>query len=1134
MATYYVAKSGDGGNNANSGLSVGSPKLTIAAAVALMVGGDTLFVRQGTWTEQEIVLPNGTSGAHTTVKSYNQDTVIFAAPNGNTFLFYQNARQYIDIIGGTTAGLSRTCKIIFDGPGKSLDTTGGVAFSQINQSSNITFDGCRFTDWGGVAINISSTGGITFRNCRIDNNGWFLTPEDQAGYGFYIGGSNVLVDNCEIDNNGGYAIHQYTEDQVPSNNIYRNNFIHDNGQVPNTNSADGILLYGAISNPSNNQAYNNVIWNNALGYGIRVRNQLNAKVYNNTIYGNGTDNGANGIWIQSGTGAIVRNNISVENGAAAILDNGTSTTADHNWVDADGDPFFLSAGSDFHLTAVSPVIDAGTDLTSAGITADVEGTPRPSGGGFDIGAYEYVQLSQENPFEAPGTAHGTSTAVAVGRAVAPQGAGSAAGTSTVLGVGLSQSRQGAGSAAGIATVVGRAQLAPVAVVEAVKTYTIRIREIRTGANGIIECEGVREDISVYDSVSQSPLLGSLVNSGTPAPEPTPTQDNQSDNSRPGSTRLVLLDIPQLRTVDTEPGFYAAATGTSPGWNGAILHEKIGADWVQIAELGQRAAIGQATTKLLTGPVTDFDETGRTYNYDDTNTVDITLLESVSQLVSVTDGDLEVGVNAAAIGINGRWEIIAFGTATQLGERQWRLSHLLRGLKGTEWAVGLHVAGDQFVLLNESLRRVTDTYPDLDVARSFRGVSIGTLLEDTSTQIFTNTGISLKPLSPVFIRGEEDANDNRTLRAYRRSRWDGLAGRDSADPPPLDEPNLVMEWDIRNSLGTLVLRTLTSITESVAYTAAQQVADFGSVPASLNVCVYQISANRGRGYSGCAVISSFDTEDVPGELIALVVEEEDGDPSVTQTSKIQFDQDSGLTVEEAAEGVALVHISGAITDSGFTQSTGKLLGRSTASTGSIEEITVGTGLSLSSGTLSTTTGGGGLELIEHQIIGTTTNTMTFAATLDGDTDGIYMLVMKILCASGLGSGNFTYYRLTPNGVTSNQFGDLEYVNPSTHAWQGNNGIPYLGFADDGTWMMSKVLIHARQSISAVDAPMLFEGGGHNRDASNVVWHFLLNGGWSAASAANITSLAVISILANGTTQNNGIADGSEFHLYKMAQ
>jgi hypothetical protein len=50
--------------------------------------------------------------------------------------------------------------------------------------------------------------------------------------------------------------------------------------------------------------------------------------------------------------------------------------------------------------------------------------------------------------------------------------------------------------------------------------------------------------------------------------------------------------------------------------------------------------------------------------------------------------------------------------------------------------------------------------------------------------------------------------------------------------------------------------------------------------------------------------------------------------------------------------------GSATSSGLTMATGKLLGRSTASTGAIEEITVGSNLTLSGGTLSATGGGGG--------------------------------------------------------------------------------------------------------------------------------------------------------------------------------
>ena len=51
----------------------------------------------------------------------------------------------------------------------------------------------------------------------------------------------------------------------------------------------------------------------------------------------------------------------------------------------------------------------------------------------------------------------------------------------------------------------------------------------------------------------------------------------------------------------------------------------------------------------------------------------------------------------------------------------------------------------------------------------------------------------------------------------------------------------------------------------------------------------------------------------------------------------------------------------ITAIGVQMNTNKLLGRSTASAGAIEEITIGSGLSLSGGTLTATGGGGGASL-----------------------------------------------------------------------------------------------------------------------------------------------------------------------------
>jgi hypothetical protein len=69
----------------------------------------------------------------------------------------------------------------------------------------------------------------------------------------------------------------------------------------------------------------------------------------------------------------------------------------------------------------------------------------------------------------------------------------------------------------------------------------------------------------------------------------------------------------------------------------------------------------------------------------------------------------------------------------------------------------------------------------------------------------------------------------------------------------------------------------------------------------------------------------------------------------------FDGSSAKTIDYSTVGAAKT---GAATGSGLTMATARLLGRTTASTGAVEEITVGSGLSLSSGTLTATGVGGG--------------------------------------------------------------------------------------------------------------------------------------------------------------------------------
>jgi hypothetical protein len=76
-------------------------------------------------------------------------------------------------------------------------------------------------------------------------------------------------------------------------------------------------------------------------------------------------------------------------------------------------------------------------------------------------------------------------------------------------------------------------------------------------------------------------------------------------------------------------------------------------------------------------------------------------------------------------------------------------------------------------------------------------------------------------------------------------------------------------------------------------------------------------------------------------------------TVTAAGEALLD-DADASAQRTTLGAAA---SGSITTSGLTQATARILGRTTASTGAVEEISIGSGLSLSAGQLSATGGGG---------------------------------------------------------------------------------------------------------------------------------------------------------------------------------
>jgi len=303
--------------------------------------------------------------------------------------------------------------------------------------------------------------------------------------------------------------------------------------------------------------------------------------------------------------------------------------------------------------------------------------------------------------------------------------------------------------------------------------------------------------------------------------------------RIGTSTSILMDVPSVVDQTDSSGIVVGMYGAS-SWRGGVL--------MSSSDNGQTYEGLQA----FTGPTTaaravDFLSLNDGFLIDRIS--ELTISPVAGEFVAITEDQMMTGRHYLAYGVDGRWEIMQYANADLQVDGSVVLSIFLRGLRGTEWATGLHESGDWVVLLGD----VDNAFVGLDSAalmrsRLYKSVTVGQSAQDVSAFEFTYNGINLKPLSPVQPKGEL-VSDDWVVEWVPRTRYSSSVWNSGVEP--VNEP--VMRWLIDVLNGPDVVRTIESSVPNIVYTEAQQLEDFGAVQFNLSVIIYQISSRVGRGF-----------------------------------------------------------------------------------------------------------------------------------------------------------------------------------------------------------------------------------------------------------------------------------------------
>ncbi len=279
--------------------------------------------------------------------------------------------------------------------------------------------------------------------------------------------------------------------------------------------------------------------------------------------------------------------------------------------------------------------------------------------------------------------------------------------------------------------------------------------------------------------------------------------------------------------------HAAACQPTAGWRPVPLELTIGG--------GETRTIMSGRSESILGHAMSILPAGQSALLDLMSSVEIELRDPDHWLENRDDDALVNGANLAILGN----ELIQFGTAEAIGPGRFRLSRLLRGRRGTEWAMGEHAVGEPFALIDANA--VVPIELPLEAIGSEISVKPAGLADAAAVPVKQAvSGETLRPPSPVHLDMEWAVDGALNVRWVRRSRV-GWAWLDAIEAP-LGETAELYRLLFTGAAGSLTVETnvptvslssdqVGSIGPGPATVSVTQVGDYAeSRPASMTIIV----------------------------------------------------------------------------------------------------------------------------------------------------------------------------------------------------------------------------------------------------------------------------------------------------------